>query len=981
MNLNFLLNPLFFLLLLFGQQVYAQTDPAQPNILLVIADDMGTDITPGYLSSPLMPSTPFLNSLRSSGLTFTNCWATPQCAPTRASFYSGKHGIKTGVQAVPGNLDLIHSSIFQELDAAYDKAVIGKWHVSDPVDYTHPGQHGVDFYTGVFSGGVSDYYNWEKVENEMLTNNTNYVTTELTDEAIIWVNARANPWFLALTHVAPHNPFHVPPADLYTSTPTNTNVQKYRAAIEAMDTELQRLVDNIPAAVLTNTIIIFMGDNGTPNGVLQSYPLGRGKGNIYQGGVNVPLIVSGQGVTRSNATEDALTNSTDLFATILEISGASLPGGMHNSYSFYDFFTDANAVGRPYNYVDYVSDETGGDEFAVRDAQYKLLQFADGSQEFYDLLADPFEQNDLLLGTLTTAEQTAYDDLELEALYIRLDWSCRDLIQNGDETSIDVDGLYCGIVPPCNVDNSTSTSNIGCCEIPDGENEHYEIEYQDVRTITSSNFPNHEYCFTNNNIPTTKTYQFTMDATPQAASQPTSILDPSDNGPQTFFGIAENGVIIAPAPATPFIFENTNTGEYNWNWVFEPTNNQGNMMGLVRLDCASAHTGPQGYHYHGNMFEYAENIQPGISTTTNPPAQPLHIGWAADGYPILYRFGPDANGDLSLLQPGYQLKSGDRPGDGVTAPCGPYNGKYTNDYEYVAGVGDLDECNGISQSITVNTACGPSTFDYFYVITDNFPQIGRCHIGTPDASFDDNFQTPCLIRMETQEVALASGESITVGSSTYDSPGTYQDVIMGSNGCDSVVVTKIEMALPLFLVSFSAINRNDQRVDLFWETNLESNVSHFEIETGDNYQQWRKVGEVKAEGHTTESHFYQFQEEWKALSASNRLYFRLKIMDLDGSFSYSPIRIVERNKDSHFKIIHDKNNKTIVLEATESWNVATEIIVSDVFGRVLQSSHFFLQEGRNEALQLQDLPTNLYFVSVWQESRLLETKRIVVTSQ
>lgn len=981
MNLNFLQNPLFCLLLLCCQQAFAQTNPAQPNILLVVADDMGTDITPGYLSSPVMPTTPFLNSLRSSGITFTNCWATPQCTPTRASFYSGKHGVKTGVQEVPGNLDLTHTSIFHELNAAYDKAVIGKWHVSDNSDYTHPAQHGVDFYTGLFTGAVSDYYDWDKVENEMLTDNFDYVTTELTDDAIAWVNARSNPWFLALTHVAPHSPWHDPPSSLYTTTPINSNLRKYIAAIEAMDTELQRLADNMPAGVWDNTVIIFMGDNGTPGALLQTYPTGRGKGNIYQGGVNVPLIVSGQGVTRSNSTEDALTNSTDLFATILEIAGASLPGGMHNSYSFYEFFTDANAVGRPYNYVDYVTDDTGGDEFAVRNEQYKLLQFADGSQEFYDLSADPFEQDDLLLGTLTATEQTAYDDLELEALYIRLDWSCRDLIQNGDETSIDVDGLYCGIVPPCNGDNSTSTSNMGCCAIPDGENEHYEIEYQDVRTITSSNFPDHEYCHTNNNVPAPKNYQFTMDATPQVASTPTSILNPSNNRPQTFFGIAENGVIIAPAPATPFIFENTNTGEYNWNWVFEPTNNQGSMVGLVRLDCASAHTGPQGYHYHGNMFEYAENLEPGISTATTPPAQPLHIGWAADGYPILYRFGPDGSGGLSLLQPSYQIKSGDRPGDGVTAPCGPYNGKYTNDYEYVSGIGDLDECNGISRSITVNTACGLSTFDYFYVVTDNFPQISRCHAGTPDDSFDDNFETSCLIRMETQEVVLASGESVMVGSSTYNSPGTYRDVLTGSNGCDSVVITKVSSALPLSLVSFSAINRNDRRVDLFWETNLETNVSHFEIEIGDNYQQWRKVGEVKAEGNTTDVHFYQFQEEWESLSSSNRLYFRLKIMDFDGSFSFSPIRVVERNKNSNFTIIHDKSSQTIVLETTKNWTTDTKIIVSDVLGRVLQSSHLLLEEGRNEVLHLPDLPTNLYFVSVWQENRLLDTKRIVVASR
>ena len=68
----------------------AQTDPNQPNILLIIADDMGTDMTPGFLEGPLMPTTPFLNTLQETGISFTNCWATPQCTPTRASIISGK---------------------------------------------------------------------------------------------------------------------------------------------------------------------------------------------------------------------------------------------------------------------------------------------------------------------------------------------------------------------------------------------------------------------------------------------------------------------------------------------------------------------------------------------------------------------------------------------------------------------------------------------------------------------------------------------------------------------------------------------------------------------------------------------------------------------------------------------------------------------------------------------------------------------------
>jgi hypothetical protein len=136
------------------------------------------------------------------------------------------------------------------------------------------------------------------------------------------------------------------------------------------------------------------------------------------------------------------------------------------------------------------------------------------------------------------------------------------------------------------------------------------------------------------------------------------------------------------------------------------------------------------------MFGFVETIQTGLSTTL-VPSEPVQIGWASDGFPILYMYGPSSTGELKKLTPSFQVKSGDRPGDGISAPCGVYNGKYTNDYEFVEGSGDLDACNGIERNITLTTAQGSETFSYFYVITDTFPQISRCLVGTPDLSFEN----------------------------------------------------------------------------------------------------------------------------------------------------------------------------------------------------------------------------------------------------
>ena len=106
----------------------------------------------------------------------------------------------------------------------------------------------------------------------------------------------------------------------------------------------------------------------------------------------------------------------------------------------------------------------------------------------------------------------------------------------------------------------------------------------------------------------------------------------------------------------------------------------------------------------------------------------LHVGWAADGFPIYYSYGFESANDNSSsvksLGSSYQMKSGDRPGDGDSAPCGPHTGVYSADYEYVEGLGDLDECNGM-------------TFkgSYGYYVTDGYPYILNCFKGTIDSSF------------------------------------------------------------------------------------------------------------------------------------------------------------------------------------------------------------------------------------------------------
>ena len=724
------LSILSFLILLGTQDILSQSN--QPNVLLIIADDMGVDITNGYQVNDRMPTTPTLDALLADGLKFTNTWSAPQCTPTRASIMSGKYGIKTGVMKPPGNLDLEHQSLFglisENNEDLYAKAVIGKWHISNPVDYDHPMQHGIDHYEGLFTSSVDDYYSWDKVENAMLTSNEEYVTTNLTNSAIDWIGEQEDPWFLWLAHVAPHGPFHVPPSDLYTTDNTDDNLGKYIAAIEAMDHEIGRLLESMDEDTRDNTVIIFVGDNGTPGQVIQNFPSNHSKGSLYEGGVRVPLIISGKGVSRKNEEDDNLNHVADIYSTIVELTGTQLNGGTHNSMSLKPLLSCATRLNRSYIYTDYEDGNILG--WAIRDLDYKMIADEDGRLEFYKISEDILEENNLAL-ILSVEELDIMQAMQAEVEMIRSAWSCNDGIQNGDEVAID------DCDNDCTVDDTLSTDNIGCCAEPDQPTVYYEYIEDDRRKIYTNNFPDHSYCYNSvNQIPEQTHHDFGVDLNPALANEITYTVR-TNGRPARYFGVAKNGVIFAPSPAAPFIFEDQNTGEYNWDWVLEPTNNQGSGPAVVGLDCASAHTGPQGYHYHGNMFSYVDNEIDGISSTLEIPTEPLHIGWAADGFPILYKFGPDTDGNIKEMHPSYQLKAGVRPGDNVTEPCGAYNGKYTADYEYLCGKGDLDECNGIQSMVTVQTVEGMQTFEYFYVITASFPQVSRCLMGNVSEDFDN----------------------------------------------------------------------------------------------------------------------------------------------------------------------------------------------------------------------------------------------------
>jgi hypothetical protein len=161
-----------------------------------------------------------------------------------------------------------------------------------------------------------------------------------------------------------------------------------------------------------NTDIIFIGDNGDDPAVAQS---GSAKGSVYNDGVSVPMIISGPTVVNPNRSTTAIVNTQDLFATILELMkvsnwttqiSASKPV---DSKSLMPIIKNQSNKVRDWTFTEvFKFTPTTGDGKAMRDSDYKLLDFDNGTQKFYNLTLDPQEAKDLLPGTLSAIDKQHY---------------------------------------------------------------------------------------------------------------------------------------------------------------------------------------------------------------------------------------------------------------------------------------------------------------------------------------------------------------------------------------------------------------------------------------------------------------------------------------------------------------------------------------------------------------------------------------------
>jgi arylsulfatase A-like enzyme len=424
-------------------------DPAvPPNVLVILLDDVGTDKVAAYGEHPQPASTPHLDALAAQGVLFRHAWASATCEPSRGALLTGRYGRRYGLgqtdTAYDGRyqLPLSEVTIPEMLGSAPDEwssSLVGKWHLAtygSADNLAHPGLQGFDWYHSVVSNlnegvdpsGRGTYYDWELNDNGVIVPMVDtYVTTRQVDDALDRMAVMPEPWLLYLSLNAAHTPLAEPPPELL---PVATDLPddleelgvRYHQALQAADTELGRLLAEVD---LERTVVIALGDNGTPeHAVLPPLIPSRSKQSLFEGGINVPLIVAGPPVAEPGSESGALVHLVDVFATVAELAGvdlAALRGGdgepvVIDGQSLVPFLRDPGAAGREVVYAEKFSPNGAvvpeSDQRTVRDDRFKLLVSLEGGSALFDLEGRTDDGPDLLSsGPLSPEAAEAYERL------------------------------------------------------------------------------------------------------------------------------------------------------------------------------------------------------------------------------------------------------------------------------------------------------------------------------------------------------------------------------------------------------------------------------------------------------------------------------------------------------------------------------------------------------------------------------------------
>lgn len=395
--------------------------PSRPNIILIMADDIGYECFGTYGSEQYR--TPQIDAMAAGGMRFTHCYSQPLCTPSRVKLMTGISNVRNYSAFSVLNRD--QRTIGQYFrDAGYATAVAGKWQLLGASHYsqafrgkgTWPEQAGFDkaclwqvdqlgsrywnpllYIDGANKQFGKDEYGPLVVNQYVL----DFMQTH-----------RERPFFVYYPMILVHNPFEpTPDSDSRTSQDKQRN-------FEDMVAYMDRMVGNVVAkskqlGIADKTLILFVGDNGTNRKITSNYqgkPFQGGKGLTTDAGTRVPFVAHWPGTIPAGTTCEALVDFSDFLPTLLEATGISQPQGM-DGISFLRALQGERVSPRKVMYCYYNPRPERKNIPPIRftrDRRYKLY----GDGRFFDLQADDAETQDLARGKLSETESTAYQQLK-----------------------------------------------------------------------------------------------------------------------------------------------------------------------------------------------------------------------------------------------------------------------------------------------------------------------------------------------------------------------------------------------------------------------------------------------------------------------------------------------------------------------------------------------------------------------------------------
>jgi arylsulfatase A-like enzyme len=438
MSRYFLLPALLLLSLLFS----CKTEKQPPNFVFILVDDLGwADVKCNYPAS--FYDTPNIDKLAENGVRFTQAYAAnPVCSPTRAALMTGKHPNRVNITDwIPGNdpknrpllgpqdrenLALEETTLAEKLkEKGYKTCFVGKWHLGDEGYF--PEDQGFDINIGGHHRGSPPGGYYSPYKNPKLTDGPKgeYLTDRLTNESIQFIEKnKENPFFLYLAFYTVHTPIQAAEGhfEKYKTKRKALNIEEvphkregdgwtkmvqenaaFASMVASMDENVGRVLEALKEHDLDeNTWIIFTSDNGglstlhRKNAPTSNGPLRAGKGWCYEGGIRVPLIISGPEVEKPGRVSEEMAVSMDYYTTILNLAGVEHES--NDGVNLLPLLTESKRLDR--NELLWHFPHYHGSAWkpgsALRKGDWKLVvHYEDERTELFNLVDDPGEKTDV----------------------------------------------------------------------------------------------------------------------------------------------------------------------------------------------------------------------------------------------------------------------------------------------------------------------------------------------------------------------------------------------------------------------------------------------------------------------------------------------------------------------------------------------------------------------------------------------------------